>query len=134
MLLAMDNAKATSTSKSPPHQVRSVESLDDASAVRAIPLPPSAGRGADGAGRGDGAERPECTVSGYERPPNTPRGPESAPGGLTARQSDGNVAHCGVGLGSVPVAFTRLDVSDVTDLDLKSLIFCGDPPAARGDN
>src|SRR5579863_329668 len=59
---------------------------------------------------------------------------ESAPGGLAARQSDGDVAHRGIGLGSVPVALTRLHVSDVTHLDLKSLGFCGDPPAARSDD
>jgi hypothetical protein len=73
-------------------------------------------------------------VSARERPPNTPYGRESAPGGLTARQSDGDVAHRGIGLGSVPVALTRLDVSDITDLDLKSLGFGGDPPAAGGDD
>ena len=73
-------------------------------------------------------------VSVHERPSTTLRGSESAPGGLTARQSDGDVAHRRIGLGSVSVALTRLDVSDVTDLDLKSLGFCGDPPVARGDD
>ena len=73
-------------------------------------------------------------VSAREIPPNTPRGPESAPGRLTARQSDGDVAHRGISLGPVPVALTRLDVSGVTDLDLKSFGFRGDPPAARGDD
>src|ERR1700720_3653778 len=78
-----------------------------------------------------------CWAQGYpaaRRQPDTPRGPELAPGGLTARQSHGDVAHRGIGLGSVPMAFTRLDVRDVTDLDLKSLGFGGDPPAARGDD
>jgi hypothetical protein len=38
------------------------------------------------------------------------------------------VTHRGIGLGSVPVALTRFDVSDITNLDLKSLGFCGDHP------
>ena len=44
------------------------------------------------------------------------------------------MTHRGIGLGSVPMALTRLDLSDVTDLDLKSIGFGGDPPAARGDD
>jgi hypothetical protein len=80
-----------------------------------------------------GRERMARSKSAHERSP-IPRGPESAPGGLTARQSDGDVAHRGISFGSVPVALTRLDVSDVTDLDLEPLGFCGDPSAARGDD
>src|SRR5215472_3554614 len=44
------------------------------------------------------------------------------------------MAHCGIGSGPVPVALTCLDVSNVANLDLASLGFCGDPPAARGDD
>src|SRR5258706_15408534 len=39
-----------------------------------------------------------------------------------------------MGLGPVPVGLPRLDVSNVTDLDLTPLGFCGHPPAARGDD
>ena len=82
--------------------------------------------------------RGPCTlgteVSAHQGLPNDARWPESAPDGLTACQSDADVSHRGIGFGSVPVALTRLDVSDVADLDLKSLGFGSDPPAARGDN
>src|ERR1700722_8239520 len=56
----------------------------------------------------------------------------SAPDRLAIRHSDGDVAHRGVSLGAVPVALTRLDVGDVTDLDLQSLGCRGDPSAAMG--
>jgi len=73
-------------------------------------------------------------VPSHISPPDTPASPESAPGGLTARQSDGDVAHRGIRLGSVPVALTRLEVSYIADLDLMSLGFRGDPPAARAND
>src|ERR1700747_1079179 len=41
-----------------------------------------------------------------------------APGGLAADGGDRDVAHCGIGLGAVPVAFAGLDVHDVADIDL----------------
>ena len=44
------------------------------------------------------------------------------------------MTHCAIGFGPVPVALTCLDVSNVANLDLASLGFCGDPPAARGDD
>ena len=44
------------------------------------------------------------------------------------------MAHRGIGFGPVPVALTCLDVSNVANLDLTSLGFCGDPPAARGND
>ena len=57
-----------------------------------------------------------------------------SPASLTANERDRDMPHRRVGLGAVPMAFTRLDVHDITDIDLMLFMLRRHHAGARGDD